>query len=123
MSEGKLEKVDETFLRDAQAIELGRQGESKDRRVHPWGRRKRTGRQREQLFDAGVELGGGGEQSIVALAGRGRQPIRNFFLHRDDHNVEAFPEGEQVQKNVRGDVVGEITNHVDRFGRVHETGA
>ena len=74
----------------------------------------------EEFVHAGVQLGGSGEQSVVAAAGLRGETIGDLALHHDDNLAEGILELEEAQKDVGGDVVGEIA---DDFGAARQVAA
>ena len=84
--------------------------------------RKCSGRQGEEFFDAGIELRGGGKQSIIAAARPGGNTIGHFALHQDDDGLKVFGIVEQAQQNVRSDVVRKIADDLRRIGAELDAG-
>ena len=76
-----------------------------------WGREGARG-EGEERIDAGVELGGGGEETVVADAGRGGDAVGDFALHHEDGATEVGGGAEEVEEDVGGDVVGEVADDV-----------
>jgi hypothetical protein len=76
-------------------------------------RREGFGRECKKLFDAGVELRGDGEESVIARAGLGGHAVGDFALDHDDGAIDGAMSGEQVEQYVGSDVVGEIAYYLD----------
>lgn len=73
--------------------------------------------QREEMAYLCIHLGGCGEKAVVANAGSCRDAVGDLALHHENGAGEASgaPGGEKLQKDVRGDVVGKISDDVCRF--------
>ena len=67
-------------------------------------------RQSEETVHSSVELGGRGEQAVVASAGLGGDAVGDFPLHHDDGAVDRLVVVEEVQQNLRRYVVGQVAD-------------
>jgi hypothetical protein len=101
---------------EAELFEAGLHRQSQDGGVDLGRWREGFGREGEELFHAGVELRGNGEESVVARAGLGGDAVRDFALNHDDGAVEDPVRGEEVEENIGCDVVGEIADY-EKSGR------
>ena len=88
-----------------------RHGKPQGGGMHFGRRGKGAGREGEEFFDASVELGGGGEQTVVAAAGFGGDAIGNLALYQDDEGFKIFGVIEEAQQNIGSDVVRKIADH------------
>ena len=76
-----------------------------------------AGRQGEEAVDFGVHLGGGGEQTVVADAGRGGYALGDFALHHQDGAGDLAGGGgfKEMEQDVRGDVVRQVADNIEGF--------
>jgi hypothetical protein len=132
LAEGELEEVDEavfylavfhsTIPVEAQFFLSGSDGEAQGGGMYFGRGRKCRGRQSEEFFDAGIELGGGRKQAIVAATGFGGNAICYFALDENYDGVEVFGVVKEAQQYLGSDVVGKVADDLCRFRAEFETG-
>ncbi len=99
-----------------QLLQPWRHGQPQHTGVHLGWRRESRWRDGEQVFHAREQLGGGGEQAIVAAAGLGGDAIRHFALHHDDRALNVLVELQDSQHDVGSYVVGQISHYIHGIG-------
>lgn len=95
---------------ELQLVEARLHSEAQDCGVDLGRRRESFGRQREEVFDTGIELRGGREQAVVADAGMGSKAVGDLALNHNDGAVDCLVRGEEVEQDVGSDVVGQIAD-------------
>ncbi len=94
--------------------------EAQDGGVDLRARGERFGRQGEEIFNRGGHLHGNGEQAEVAAAGLRGDAFADLALHHDDGGFDSAGVLDEMQQDVGGDVVGEISDD-DRLAVRTET--
>lgn len=115
LREAGAEKTVEAIGRDAELGEAWGEVEADDGGVDVGRRREGGWRESEEGFDARVELREGGERAVVADARVRGDAVGDFALDHEYGAMEdiSASEGVEVEKDVGGDVVGEIADDVE----------
>lgn len=100
---------------DVELGETGMDDEPQDGGVDVGRGSEGCGRQREEVVDLGIHLSRCREQAEVARARCRGDAVCHLALHHDDGHAERGVLGEEMQQDVRRNVVGQVANDVGGF--------
>lgn len=95
---------------------------AQDGGVDLWRRGECARGQGEDFFNVAVELDGDGEQAVVAGAGLGGDTVGDFSLDHEHGAIDRLLVCDEMEQDVRGEVVGQIADYEEFFVWLRERG-